>query len=448
LVAADLPAGFGDQVWTNENGFTVQKTLTNVIVIGTNQAGWNATSLTEPKVYGEFSGDRAGNEPKVMFRELASGSVNPIGLQYDYVNSGFGGKSPQAILGSMNLPVNGASGIAEYNDSPAGVVGSLSFGGGLTNGEAAGVCGVAVASYTTTIGVVGLSVGNLNSQTNIGVAGHAMGYDSSGVRVGGFFQTSLSSGIVSSTKETATLLLDNRDSRDSLIVGRTNNGSTVFKVDTFGAVSLSAQTNRYTDDGTQLLRDGVPVGTVTSVGLNTLPAQFGTNSGPITSSGSLGFTNVFQSANQVLAGPTTGSAANPSYRALVTADLPATVAANTVSATSNNAGSITLTNQFTAKIGTWSGPTNSVDLSVFRQQYTTTTAMAVTNFLNASAAGYETSCVLSVTNSSGSDVILYLTGTITTDDGARNYTITNHTQRKFSFNCDDMGYHCVSRTFF
>lgn len=90
-------------------------------------------------------------------------------------------------------------------------------------------------------------------------------------------------------------------------------------------------------------------GTVTSVGLNTLPAQFGSNSGPITTSGSLGFTNVHQSANRILAGPTSGGAANPTYRALVSADLPAGL------------GSVTSVglNTLPAQFGSNSGPVTS-----------------------------------------------------------------------------------------
>jgi hypothetical protein len=82
-----------------------------------------------------------------------------------------------------------------------------------------------------------------------------------------------------------------------------------------------------TPDGTKFMRDdGVLVatgsGSVTSVGLNSIPAQFGTNSGPITGAGSLGFTNVYQAQNLFLAGPTSGAAANPGYRAIVLGDLP------------------------------------------------------------------------------------------------------------------------------
>ena len=66
-------------------------------------------------------------------------------------------------------------------------------------------------------------------------------------------------------------------------------------------------------------------GTVTSVGL-ALPASILTVSGsPVTSSGTLTGTLATQTANQIWAGPTTGSAATPTFRALVTADMPASV---------------------------------------------------------------------------------------------------------------------------
>jgi hypothetical protein len=63
-------------------------------------------------------------------------------------------------------------------------------------------------------------------------------------------------------------------------------------------------------------------GTVTSVGLS-MPATFGVSGSPVTSSGSFTVTWVSESANTVLAGPTTGSSASPTFRALTTADLPA-----------------------------------------------------------------------------------------------------------------------------
>lgn len=62
-------------------------------------------------------------------------------------------------------------------------------------------------------------------------------------------------------------------------------------------------------------------GTVTSVGLS-LPGIFAVSGSPVTTSGVLTGTLATQSANMVWAGPTTGSAAAPTFRTLVAADLP------------------------------------------------------------------------------------------------------------------------------
>ena len=62
-------------------------------------------------------------------------------------------------------------------------------------------------------------------------------------------------------------------------------------------------------------------GTVTSVAL-TAPAEFSVGGSPITGSGTLAITKANQSANTVWAGPTTGAAAAPTFRALVAADIP------------------------------------------------------------------------------------------------------------------------------
>ena len=65
------------------------------------------------------------------------------------------------------------------------------------------------------------------------------------------------------------------------------------------------------------------VGTVTSVGL-ALPNIFTVTVSPITAAGNLTAILATEVANSVFAGPTTGSAAAPAFRALVAADLPAT----------------------------------------------------------------------------------------------------------------------------
>ena len=64
---------------------------------------------------------------------------------------------------------------------------------------------------------------------------------------------------------------------------------------------------------------------VTSVALS-LPALFSVTGSPITSSGTLTATLTSQNANVVLAGPSSGSAAAPTFRSLVAADLGTTLA--------------------------------------------------------------------------------------------------------------------------
>lgn len=64
-------------------------------------------------------------------------------------------------------------------------------------------------------------------------------------------------------------------------------------------------------------------GTVTSVALAAPVAVFAVSGSPVTTSGTLTLAFQTQTANSVFAGPTTGSAAAPTFRALVAADLPA-----------------------------------------------------------------------------------------------------------------------------
>lgn len=77
------------------------------------------------------------------------------------------------------------------------------------------------------------------------------------------------------------------------------------------------------DAGTErdLSASGGGSGTVTSVDM-TVPSILSVSGNPITTSGTLALALATQSANRVWAGPTTGSAAAPTFRALVAADLP------------------------------------------------------------------------------------------------------------------------------
>lgn len=83
--------------------------------------------------------------------------------------------------------------------------------------------------------------------------------------------------------------------------------------------ALDASTSELTASVT-----GASGGTVTSVGLsdNSTAPVYTISGSPVTVSGTLKFTLKTQTANTVFAGPTSGAAAQPAFRALVTADLP------------------------------------------------------------------------------------------------------------------------------
>lgn len=68
---------------------------------------------------------------------------------------------------------------------------------------------------------------------------------------------------------------------------------------------------------------GASIGTVTSVAM-TVPGELSVAGSPITTSGTLAVTWATQTANKVLASATSGGAATPAFRALVSADLPNT----------------------------------------------------------------------------------------------------------------------------
>lgn len=97
-------------------------------------------------------------------------------------------------------------------------------------------------------------------------------------------------------------------------------------------------------------------GTVTSIAM-TVPGEFSLTGSPITTSGTLAITKATQVANQVYAGPTSGGAAQPTFRALVAADIAPIVtykleSVNTTPA-SNSAGT-------TATITSYTLPANEV----------------------------------------------------------------------------------------
>lgn len=103
---------------------------------------------------------------------------------------------------------------------------------------------------------------------------------------------------------------------------------TGFALGTLTAGSGIAITN--SSGGITIATSGAGTGTVTSVGLSA-PSEFSVSGSPVTGSGTLALSWSTQAANTVHAGPTTGSAAAPTFRSLVAADIPGLDASKIIS---------------------------------------------------------------------------------------------------------------------
>ena len=154
-------------------------------------------------------------------------------------------------------------------------------------------------------------------------------------------------------------------------------------------------------------------------------------SGPVTGSGILSATLNTQSANLVLAGPATGSAATPTFRSLVLADLPSIP----WSSLANPAGNLTLSmgtdtttfNQTSNTPWLWantttstSSTTNASPLLELAANYWTGSASAQDLWTLGSALGAGTNgkSILSLTHSGSTGNAYLATNAITTSSGA------------------------------
>lgn len=107
---------------------------------------------------------------------------------------------------------------------------------------------------------------------------------------------------------------------------------------------------------------GSGTGTVTSVALLAPASILSVSGSPITVNGTFNLSLVTQSANRVWAGPTTGSAATPTFRALVVADIPSLPASQITSG--KGSISTTTTNLVIANgANSTLGPNVTIDLT-------------------------------------------------------------------------------------
>jgi hypothetical protein len=87
----------------------------------------------------------------------------------------------------------------------------------------------------------------------------------------------------------------------------------------------------------------------------TVPSPFSASGSPITSSGTIAITIPNQSPNEVYSGPSSGGSAAPAFRTLVPADIPALPYASSGAASAGSSGSGTATTTLTTIAGPFTG---------------------------------------------------------------------------------------------
>ncbi|WP_448167660.1 hypothetical protein [Burkholderia ambifaria] len=122
-------------------------------------------------------------------------------------------------------------------------------------------------------------------------------------------------------------------------------------------VTGTATVSSYTDKRSYQPSAIAGVGSVTSVGVS-MPGIYSVAGSPITSSGTITVTLNTQSANTVFAGPSSGAAAAPTFRALVGGDIPIFGASGSSHAPGGvpDPGSTAGSTKYLCENGTWAVP--------------------------------------------------------------------------------------------
>lgn len=179
---------------------------------------------------------------------------------------------------------------------------------------------------------------------------------------GGNYQIGATSNAIANGTLTLTASTTNyiyADATSGAIASNTT-GVPAGKIPLYSVVTSATQATSYTD-----LRSYQPsatastsTGTVTSVALSA-PTGMSVSGSPVTSSGTLSLSWANQTANYVFAGPTSGGAAAPTFRALVGADIPVMGASGSGHAAGGvpDPGSTAGATRFLREDATWAVPT-------------------------------------------------------------------------------------------
>ncbi len=197
---------------------------------------------------------------------------------------------------------------------------------------------------------------------------------------------------------------------------------------------------------------GAGLGTVTSVGLS-MPSVFDVSSSPVTTSGTLtvvghnstGFlkdTAGTLSYTLDLTAATDLNATSLTSGTVPVARIPDPLKLGTFQATTDaQLNSIVLTNEQRIVQAAWgNGPTGAYDCSVPLQTYTITANAAASSLSNTRTATFANYSELNITNSQNSDfTFTWSASGVTTPDGLRTYTATNHQVLSFKVETSGQG---------
>ena len=287
----------------------------------------NETQITPPRV--SLVDERTGAVSREWYRWFYS-LYNILGAGTGVIPVDSGG------TGLGTIPTNGQLLIG---NGTGYTLNTLGYGAGISVTNGTGTIVVANTGVLSNLAGTGISVSSATGDVTIGntgvlsiVAGAGISASSTtgNVTLSNTGVLSWSGGSTGLTPATATTGAVTLGGLLAIGYGGTNGTATP----TAGAVAYGTGTAyAFTAAGTsgQVLTSAgasaptwatPTTGTVTSVGL-AMPTQFTVTNSPVTSSGTLTAAWTTQSANVLLAGPTSGAGAVPTFRALTTADIPA-----------------------------------------------------------------------------------------------------------------------------
>lgn len=347
-------------------GLTPSTATTGAVTLGgTLAVASGGTGTSSPSLVAGTNVSITGTWPNQTVNSTATGSVTSVTATSPVASSG--GATPDISLsasyGDTQNPYasktanyvlaapNGAAGVPtfralvtadipalSYVSSVSGTSGNITSTGGFTPiiNLASGIVAAGTTGSVTAIPVI--TVDTYGRVTSITTAANPQGTVTS---------VTGTSPVVSSGGATPAISL-------ATAYGDTLNPYASKTANYFlGAPSGSAGVPTFRALGTA---DIPALSYVTSVALS-LPSIMSVSGSPITSSGTLTGTLTTQAVNTLFAGPSSGAAATPTFRALTTADIPALSYVTSVGATAP----ITSTGGATPTIGVTAAALNKVD---------------------------------------------------------------------------------------